>query len=122
MSNDLIDLFKPRIVPVKVEFDGQTADVYVRELSARQVFDLQRMSGKKEENNAERFSVKLVSEAICDEEGKRQYSEQDAAKLLGLRAPAFNALVDAVAKATGLKRDEGNVPSPAEQTGDSSTV
>lgn len=108
----LLKTFAPRVVPIKVDYDGKVVDLFVRELSARQVFDLQAVQ-KKEGADNESFTTALVAQALCDEEGKPVFNLEEAKELSGMQVRAFNKMAEAIAVAVGLqpvKKEEEKAP------------
>ena len=101
----LFSMFAPKVVPVTLEHEGAKQELFVRELSADQVFRLQEQQKKNGENN-ELFTINLLSAALCDEDGKRIFDEKSARALSGMQVKAFNALAKAVAEAVGLTMPE----------------
>jgi hypothetical protein len=98
----LLAMWAPRVLPVKVTAGGRDLDVHVRELSAQQIFDLQ-AKHKEGGGDAGTFALLLLSSTLCDEKGAAIYDGVDSAReTLLLKAEAFNKLTEAVAKANGL--------------------
>lgn len=97
----LFSMFRPKVVAISVEHEGETLDCFVRELSADQVFRLQE-SQKKNNGDNEQFTINMLSQALCDEEGKQVVTTSDAKKLKDMQVAAFNKLAQEVAKAIGL--------------------
>lgn len=105
----LFSMFRPKVVSITVEHDGNTLECFVRELSAEQVFRLQEMQKKNDSDN-EAFTINMLSQALCDEDGKPVLTRDDAKKLKDMQVAAFNKLAQAVANSIGLsakKDDEG---------------
>ena len=53
-------------------------------------------------------SVGMVILGVCDEDGKRLFSEKDAEKLAGLPASAMKVIADAVLRHNGLLAGEAD--------------
>lgn len=102
----LFSMFRPKVVEITVEHEGNSLDCFVRELSAEQVFRLQEMQKRNEkEKNAdsnEQFTINMLAQALCDEEGKPIFKPEDAKKLKEMQVSAFNKLAQAVANSIGL--------------------
>jgi hypothetical protein len=104
-KNLLLKTFAPKVVPIKVEFDGKTVDLFARELSARQVFELQ-AAQKKDGADAESFTSSLIAQTLCDENGKPVMTEAETRSLAEMQVKAYNKLAEAVAIAVGLGKVE----------------
>lgn len=106
--------FAPKISPITVTEDDVTVDFFARELSAKQMLDLQ-LAQKKDNWNNEQFVVNMLAQVLCDEKGKPVFSTEDVEQLITWKFGAFNKLSTAVAKVVGLTPPtpaaEG-VPSP----------
>jgi hypothetical protein len=108
MSSDkagLLAMFQTKVLPIQIDLDGQIANLYVRELNAKQVFDLQDERKKAEAagtNATKKFAVQMVSEGLCNEDGTRMFTTAQAEDLLQLKMSAFNKLAETVAEAIGL--------------------
>lgn len=100
----LFSMFQPKVVPITVEHDGATMELYVRELSADQVFRLQDQQKKNGQDN-EGFTISLLARALCDENGKSVIDEKEAKRLASMQVGAFNKVAKAVAEAVGLTPD-----------------
>lgn len=100
----LFSMFQPKVVPISVEHDGTTMELFARELSADQVFRLQdkQKAQKKGDQDNEGFTISLLSQSLCDESGKLVLSEAEAKRLAGMQVGAFNKVAKAVAEAVGL--------------------
>lgn len=101
----LFSMFRPKVVAVSVEHEGQTLDCFVRELSAEQVFRLQAMQ-KENKGDNEAFTINMLSQALCDEEGNPVVNATDAKKLKTMQVAAFNKLAQAVAESIGLSTEK----------------
>lgn len=115
----LLAMFQTKIIPIQVELDGQVANLFVRELNAKQVFDLQDERRKAEAagtNATKRFAVMMVSEGLCNEDGSKLFTPAQAEELLQLKMAAFNKLSEVVAEAIGLggPKKEGEKPKEGE--------
>lgn len=105
-KNLLLKTFAPRVVPIKVEYDGKVVELFARELSARQVFELQATQKEKGTVDNEAFTEALISQTLCDADGKPVLTKTEARSLAEMQVKAFNALAEAVAKAVGLNLPE----------------
>lgn len=105
-TNALLAMFKPKVVPVSVEVGDDKFEVFVKELSAAQVFDLQKkqktVKDKNDEGANKQFALLLLSEALCDEGGEKVMTTEQAQGLLSIKVAAFNKLTEVVATAVGL--------------------
>ena len=95
-------------VPVPVWGDG--ASVWLRMISAaeRDRYFLMTRKGDTFEANPDNFRAKLLVFAICDEEGKRLFAD-DEAELLGRKCgDAINLLFGEASKINGLTRNDAD--------------
>lgn len=114
-KQSLLSMFKPKVVPVDVVVEGEdTQHVFVKQLSANQVFKLQEMQKQKGADNKS-FALYLLSEALCDENGQSALTADEAKQLLGMQIKGFNALVGAVAEAVGLNATPPDKPGNASE-------
>jgi type II secretory pathway predicted ATPase ExeA len=100
----LLQMFAPKVVPITLELDGQSASLYVKELDAAQVFDLQEKRKANSDNRT--FAVMLIASALCDEEGKPVLTVEEAKDLMKFKIQAFNRLAEKIAQAVGLSEQE----------------
>jgi hypothetical protein len=114
-KKQLLEMYAPKVVSITVDHDGKKVDLFVRELSAKQVFDLQRV--QKNNPDHEMFSIQLVAQALCDEKGNLVLTEEDARELAGMKVGAFSKLSEAVAKGIGLE-----MPKPKTEGGEKGNV
>lgn len=113
--NALFAMFKPKVVPVTVDVGDDKFEVFVKELSAAQVFDLQKKQkavkdkDKTDEAANKAFALLLLSEALCDENGEKVMDTAEAQGLLSMKVAAFNRITEVVAEAVGLggNKEEG---------------
>ena len=99
----LLAMFKPAVVEVDLTINDKTCHLYVKQLSAAEVFALQDASKKNSDNRA--FSNRLLSAAICDAEGNSVLSEKEAGELAEMTVGSYNKLAEVVAEACGIKAD-----------------
>jgi hypothetical protein len=108
-KQSLLTMYAPKIVPIEVTVDGVSQAFFVKQLSAKKVFSLQDVQRSKGANNQE-FALLLISEALCDEDGKPVISREEARALLEVRIDAFNDLVGKIAQAVGLNATPEKTP------------
>lgn len=78
MNIDLKQFAKPRVVQRSLEYNGQTGDVGVRELSVRESNDLFVLIEAKQTLKSRR---KLIALSVVDADGKPQFSEAEVEAL-----------------------------------------
>jgi hypothetical protein len=113
----LLAFFKPNIIKAEVTVEGKTQEIFVKELSAEEVFDLQskrKKNGDENTNNKE-FAKQLLSTALVDEDGHPLFTKEDVGRLFGAKIKVFNELSRVVAGTAGLdiaptKEKEGASP------------
>src|SRR5512146_2819743 len=111
-----LKLFAPRVVQISVMHGDEEVKLYARELSTRQVFQLQEKQ-KREEKNSQDFMFGLIAQALCDENGEPVMSFEEAKELADMEVQAFNRLGTAVAKAVGLQGPEKADEKPGNVSG-----
>lgn len=110
-KHQLLKTFAPRVVPVTIDHDGKSVAVFARELSARQVFDLQAL--QRTGIDSSQFGINLLAQALCDEDGKTVFSVTEVETLAEMQVGAFNKLATAVAQAAGLTSVADKAPEKA---------
>jgi hypothetical protein len=81
-------------------------DVYVRGLTGKERDQFEAgmidQRGKSQVVNLQNIRAKLASMSICDEDGKRLFTDADLAALAGKSAIALNRVFDVARKLSGL--------------------
>jgi hypothetical protein len=81
--------------------------VYVRSLTGAELGRVHHLTGqfKAQGRDASEVNVSAVIWAVCDQDGKPVFGPEDAEQVAGLPWQAFQQLVQAVLKASGLDAD-----------------
>jgi hypothetical protein len=93
----------PKLTPVAL----QGVTVYVRSLTGRELGMVHHQTEtlKAQGKDPSEVNVNAVLWATCDQDGNRVFGQEDAEAVAGLPWQAFQQLVQAVLKASGLDAD-----------------
>jgi len=97
----LMAMFKPKVVPITVQVGDDVMHLFVKELSAAEVFELQELQ-KEKGADGKMFAIRLVSKTLCMEDGQPALTLEEAKELTQLKIQAFNKMAEAIAMAVGL--------------------
>ena len=99
-------ILNQRLKIITVEVPEWGGEVCVRSLSAAERDRLEasmiKVRGKEKSVNLENIRAKVLSMAVCDEDGKRLFSESDVKELGGKNAAAVQRVFVAAQRLAGL--------------------
>lgn len=100
----LLAMFAPKVVPITVTVGDETANLFVKELSAEQVFELQAKQ-KDSKASSKTFAIQLVAMSLCEADGTLLMTVEQARDMTKVKVQAFNVLAEQIAVAVGLKKE-----------------
>lgn len=93
-----------------VEVPEWGGEVYVRALTAaerdRYIGSSMLQRGKEQSVNFQNISAKMCALAICDEDGKRLFTDADVQALAGKSAAALNRVFEVASRLSGLTESD----------------
>jgi len=104
-DKEILALFKPVVVPITIEYKGNLVQMHAKELSAKQVFAMQKKQKAGAAADSDEFMVSLIAESLCDENGAPKVTYEEARDLFDSSINAFNKVAEAVATAVGLRSE-----------------
>jgi hypothetical protein len=91
----LLNIFAPKVIETEVIDNGKEVKLYVRELSAEEVFEIQTLRKRPDVSDEEKqkeFAVHLLSTALVGPTGEKLFTQEQAKSLLKTKIGAFNSL------------------------------